>query len=254
MAKLCNAKQLYFARQSLSRKILYGLGTEDRYRSHNARVVLLGELGAFAESWICASFMNLEVPESWTERLPFLESLSNEWRPLPRWAAYAWLAFYGLFLFQLAHGSGILPMIDLVFVPIHEGGHLLFGYFGHTLMIAGGTLLQLLFPVALAGYFFFKRQIAGTVFCVFCFFEQFLPIATYMADARAQELPLLTVGDPEFVEHDWFAMFSGLGLLQHDTEIASLVRVVGWIGMISITAWLLWRGVVRATPAAKVAL
>lgn len=196
--------------------------------------------------------MHLEIPETWTERLPLLESLNDDWRPLPRWAAGTWLAFYALFLFQLARGSGFLPMIDLVFIPIHEGGHLLFGYLGHAMMVAGGTLLQLLAPFALASYFCFKRQIAGTVFCMFCFFEQFLPIATYMADARAQELPLLTVGNPEFVEHDWFTMFSSLGLLQHDTQIASFVRIGGWIGMISVTGWLAWRGLtntpVKRTP------
>ena len=133
---------------------------------------------------------NFATPGSWTDRLPFLAALEEDWHPLPRWAVAAWLAFYGVFLVQLARGAGLLPMIDLVFVPIHEGGHLLFGYFGHALMIAGGTILQLFVPLALAAYFFFQRQIAGTVFCVFCFFEQFLPIATYMADARAQQLPL----------------------------------------------------------------
>ena len=147
-----------------------------------------------------------------------------------------------MFLVQLARGAGLLPMVDLVFVPIHEGGHLLFGYFGHALMIAGGTILQLFVPLALAAYFFFQRQIAGTVFCVFCFFEQFLPIATYMADARAQQLPLLTVGDPEFVEHDWFTMFRSMGVLDHDLQIAFVVRIVGWIGMFSTVAWLAWQG------------
>jgi len=86
----------------------------------------------------------------------------------------------------------------------------------------------------------------GTAFCTFFFFEQFLPTAIYMADARAQELPLLTVGDPEFVEHDWFAMFGSLGVLDHDTQIAAFVRVAGWIGMCSVTAWLAWRGLARA--------
>src|SRR5947207_2933424 len=105
--------------------------------------------------------MNLEVPESWTERLPFLDALNRPWRSLPRWAVGCWLAFYALFLFQLAHGSGVLPMIDLVFVPIHEGGHLLFGYLGHAFMVAGGTLLQLLAPLVLATYFCFQRQVAG---------------------------------------------------------------------------------------------
>src|SRR5215475_841980 len=140
----------------------------------------------------------MTIPDSISERLPFLTALEDDWKPLPRWAVGAWAAFYALFLFQLARRSGVLPMIDLVFVPIHEGGHLLFGYLGHAPMVAGGTLLQLLVPLALASYFFLERQIAGTVFCLFCFFEQLLPIATYMADARAQELPLLTVGDPEF--------------------------------------------------------
>jgi len=188
----------------------------------------------------------LAIPESWTTRLPFLTALEQDWRPLPRWAVSAWLAFYALFLLQLARGSGPLPMIDLVFIPIHEGGHLLFSFFGHALMIAGGTLLQLFVPLELAAYFFFQRQIAGTVFCLFCLFEQFLPIATYMADARAQQLPLLTVGDPEFVEHDWFAMFSALGVLEHDTQIAFVVRSLGWIGMFATTGWLVWQGWVKS--------
>jgi len=188
----------------------------------------------------------VDIPESWSMRLPFLaaleEVLQEDWQPLPRWAVSAWLAFYALFLFQLAHGSGFLPMIDLVLIPIHEGGHLLFSYFGHALMVAGGTILQLAVPLMLAAYFYFQRQIAGTAFCLFVFFEQFLPIATYMADARAQQLPLLTVGDPEFVEHDWFVMFNGLGVLEHDTQIAAVVRCLGWVGMFGVVAWLAWRG------------
>ena len=186
--------------------------------------------------------MNFRVRDALAERFPLLENLDAEWKPVWRWGIYAWLAFYSLFLFQLARGSGFLPMIDLVFIPIHEGGHLLFGYFGHALMVAGGTLLQLAVPMALAACFYFQRQIAGTAFCLFCFFEQFLPIATYMADARAQDLPLLTVGNPEFIEHDWFAMFSSLGVLQHDTQIAAAVRTIGWIGMITVVVWLTWRG------------
>lgn len=184
----------------------------------------------------------MAIPEPWNMRLPFLATLDEDWQSLPRWALFGWLGFYALFLFQLARGSGLLPTIDLVFIPIHEGGHLLFSYFGRALMIAGGTILQLAVPLMLAAYFCFRRQIAGTVFCLFCFFEQFLPIATYMADARARQLPLVTVGDPEFVEHDWFAMFSGTGLLEHDRQIAAAVRGIGWIGMFAVVGWLAWRG------------
>ncbi|HEV2205748.1 MAG TPA: hypothetical protein VGR36_04380, partial [Candidatus Acidoferrales bacterium] len=130
---------------------------------------------------------------------------------------------------------------DLVFVPVHEGGHLLFRFFGEFLMVAGGTLLQLGAPAMLAAVFIFQRQVMGTAFCTFFFFEQFLPISTYMADARAQNLPLLTVGDSEYVIHDWNYLFSRLGLLEHDTQIAHAVRAIGWMGMLGTVAWMIWR-------------
>ena len=183
----------------------------------------------------------MRLPESWTERLPVLETLEDDWSRVPRYALIGWLLFYALFLYQAARGRGFLLMIDVVFVPIHEGGHLLFSYFGQFLHIAGGTLLQLLVPFTLAAYFAFQRQLQGAAFCTFFCFEQLLPIATYMADARAQDLPLLTVGDPEFVIHDWNYLFNVLGVLDHDTQIAAVARGIGWLGMIGTAAWFAWK-------------
>jgi len=183
----------------------------------------------------------MRLPDSWTERLPVLETLEDDWSTVPRYTLIAWLLFYALFLYQAAKGRGPLLMIDVVFVPIHEGGHLLFSYFGRFLNVAGGTLLQLAVPFTLAAYFAFQRQLQGTAFCAFFCFEQLLPIATYMADARAQELPLLTVGDPEFVIHDWNYLFSALGVLDHDTQIATCVRAIGWLGMFGTVAWFAWK-------------
>ena len=62
-----------------------------------------------------------------------------------------------------------------------------------------------------------------------------------MADARAQELPLVTTGDSEFVEHDFHAIFSNLGVLEYDTEISLIVRILGWCGMLACVAWLALR-------------
>ena len=183
----------------------------------------------------------MRLPESWTDRLPFLEALEEDWRPVPRAVLIIASVFYLLFLFQAARGTGAMLMIDVVFVPIHEGGHLLFRFFGEFLAVAGGTILQLSVPLMLAAWFVVKRQIPGTAFCVFFLFEQFLPISTYMADARAQELPLLTVGDADFVIHDWAYLFGKLGVLDHDIQIAHAVRVLGWIGMFATVAWLVWR-------------
>jgi hypothetical protein len=183
----------------------------------------------------------MRLPESWTERLPFLEPLEDDWEPVHRAALGIACAFYFLFLYQAARGTGALLMIDLVFIPIHEGGHLLFRFFGEYLAVAGGTILQLAVPLMLATFFIVHRQILGTTFCVFFFFEQFLPIATYMADARAQELPLLTVGDGDYVIHDWAYLFGKFGVLDHDTQIAHFVRVLGWLGMIGTVTWMIWR-------------
>ncbi len=183
----------------------------------------------------------MNLPESWTERLPFLKPLEDDWRPVHRAVIVIAAAFYALFLYQAARGSGALLMIDVVFVPIHEGGHLLFRFFGEFLAVAGGTILQLAVPLMLAAFFVFQRQVPGTAFCMFFFFEQFLPIAKYMADARAQELPLLTVGDSDDVIHDWAYLFGKFGVLDHDTQIAHAVRVLGWLGMIATLAWFIWR-------------
>ncbi len=103
-------------------------------------------------------------------------------------------------------------------------------------------MLQWLVPFLLAIYFYKERQTAGFVFSLFFFFENWLYTATYMADARAQVLPLVTTGDPDFVEHDFFAIFSSLGVLNHDTQIAAVVRVLGWCGMVGTAVWLGWQG------------
>jgi hypothetical protein len=184
----------------------------------------------------------VRITSDLAERFPFLEPLDREWDRIPKAALAAWIIFYGLFLYQAAHGRGILLLMDGVFVPIHEGGHLLFRFLGEFLSVAGGTFLQLFVPLALAAYFLFQRQAQGVGFCLFFFFEQFLPIATYMADARAQDLPLLTIGDGDDVIHDWNYLFGKLGLLQHDTQIAAMVREIGWLGMLTVVAWVVWRG------------
>jgi hypothetical protein len=165
----------------------------------------------------------------------------SEWQPVPRRALAAWLIFYALFLLYVFHSQGGFLFIDLANLVVHEGGHLLFGWFGPTLGLWGGTLLQWLVPFLLAAYFFTQRQTGSFTFCLFFFFENWLYTATYMADARAMALPLVTTGDPDYVEHDWHTIFSGLGVLQYDTKIAGTIRLLGWCGMIATVVWLGWR-------------
>jgi hypothetical protein len=171
----------------------------------------------------------------------FLESLQEEWKPVSKPALIGWAGFYGLFLLYALQARGGFLLIDHVNLIVHEGGHLLFGWLGTTLGLWGGTLLELLVPFALATYFTFQRHTTGAAFAAFFFFENFLYIATYMADARSQGLPLVTVGDTEAGAHDWFNIFSSLGLLSYDRTIGGVTRIVGWLGMLAAVGWLIHR-------------
>src|SRR5882762_9340094 len=135
------------------------------------------------------------------------EIVDRDWHPVSRWALAAWLVFYGGFLiyaFTQSHGYLFIDSANLV---VHEGGHLLFGWFGPTLGLWGGTILQWLVPFLLAAYFFTQRQTSAFAFCSFFFLYNCLYTATYMADARAMALPLVTTGDSDYVEHDWNTIF-----------------------------------------------
>lgn len=156
-----------------------------------------------------------------------------EWKPVSRIGGVAWVVFYGLFLlYVFANKSGFL-FLDYVNLIIHEGGHFFFSWFGYTISILGGTLGELIVPLLCAIYFFFRRETTGFAFASFWFFENFLYIGTYMADARAQALPLVGSGD-----HDWDILFGQWGLLAQDQKIGGTTRIIGWIGMFAVGGWL----------------
>ena len=165
----------------------------------------------------------------------FPDHLDSEWSIPSRPALLAWLVFYALFLVHAARNSSGFLLFDHVNLVIHEGGHFLFGWFGGTMGILGGTLAELLVPLLIAFYFIWHRQTTGAAFAAFWFFENFLYIGTYMADACTLALPLVGSG-----EHDWELLFGQWGVLQHDRAIGGATRSLGWIGMLSTMAWLVW--------------
>jgi len=165
-----------------------------------------------------------------------------EWQNVSRREFFSWLAFYAWLLFYLARHFGELTLLDNVHLPIHEGGHLFFSYFGETLHLWGGTIFQLMVPALLAAYFIGQRQIPGTTFCVFAFFHSLTGVATYMSDAIARALPLVTVGAvADESDHDWYNIFTRLGILPHAVQIGSATRFIAWCGMLGTVAWFAWR-------------
>jgi hypothetical protein len=159
-----------------------------------------------------------------------------DWPPLKPtdvWLSVA--AVCVLFAIILFDDDGFVPVLDHANLAFHEAGHPFFGMLGSTLGLYGGTLGQLVFPIVAAVSFRRRRHAAGVALSGVWLFENFLNIARYMADARAQRLPLVGGG-----EHDWYHIFSRWGVLRHDTDIAAVTRTLGWLGMVGCMLWL-WR-------------
>ena len=181
--------------------------------------------------------------DSGSDHLLARDPRERPWTPVSRLILILSLIFYGLFLYDLARDTVMPPLIDDLFLQIHAGGHALFRVFGLTAAVAGGTFLQLFVPFTLGFYFIRQRHSLGAALCMFFFFEQFLPVARYMADARALQLPWLSIGRYDSLIHDWNYLFTKLGVLSYDLVIAYVVRLIGSLGMIGVTFWVLWRGV-----------
>ena len=165
------------------------------------------------------------------------------WDWLPRWqrVSTGWFVTVcvlcaWLFVALWTDDDGYLSGLDGLNLIIHEGGHFVFFWFGRTLELYGGTILQLAVPLALAVAFVRRAEAPGVSLCLVWFFQNFLNVARYLGDARAQELPLVGGG-----EHDWFNILGRWHLLRYDTRIAAVLRAIGWLGMIAAWAWLAWR-------------
>ena len=139
-------------------------------------------------------------------------------------------------LLVLKSEPGFVFLVDHANLLFHEAGHPFVGLFSSRLEVYGGTLGQLVFPVVLAISFWRKGESLSFAGSVVWFFENWLNIARYMVDARAQELPLVGGG-----EHDWANIFGRWGLMAHDTQIASVVQTLAWAGVAAACLWVLWR-------------
>lgn len=173
--------------------------------------------------------------------MTFSEFLNRPWPKVSRWELVGGLAGIGvLSLLILTANDGWIPVLNDADLIFHEAGHVVYGLFGSTPALYGGTLGQLSFPLAAGASFWARRQVVATALCAAWFFENFFNIARYMADARAQLLPLVGCdGGPHC--HDWRRIFIRWGALQSDTLVAAWTRVLGWAGLILTAAWLLWR-------------
>ena len=150
------------------------------------------------------------------------------------------LLLYGTYGLRHQDEGSLLDGVDLA---IHETGHLVFGPFGEYVGFAGGTLFQLLMPMAFVIYFLRRHDRYAASVALWWVGQNCGHIAVYVADARAQELPLVGGG-----EHDWAYLLGRAGLLARDVALARAITSIGYLLVVGAAVW----GLLSTTTSADV--
>lgn len=135
-------------------------------------------------------------------------------------------AIASLYFLWCAYDPYQWHLIDGVNLVIHEAGHLVFSPFGEFMMIAGGSLFQVIMPALFVGYFLYYRKYYSAALVLFWVGDSILNVSVYAGDSVALQLPLL--GGQDSV-HDWNYLLSSLNLLSVTATIAGAIRVLGTI-------------------------
>jgi hypothetical protein len=126
-------------------------------------------------------------------------------------------------------GESFLHLVNLVF---HEAGHVLFSPFGRFMTVGGGSLLQVLVPLACAVAFWRSANPFGVAVAVWWTGQSLVDLAPYIADAQALRLVLLGGRTGAEVDgHDWEYLLTTLGMLHRARPLGAVAHVAGLLVM-----------------------
>ena len=184
-----------------------------------------------------------EEGERWTSllvRVPEQVDTTAFWA---RVALLAIFALWGCVLITQDVRTGELAnaFLHRPLLIFHEAGHVVFAFLGHWMMIAGGTLGQLLMPLVLAAALLLKnRDPFGAAIGLWFLGISILDVAPYMYDALHPQLMLLSGTTGEEGGHDWIFLFSSLGWLAKSQAIGLATHKLGALVVIAAVAWAAW--------------
>ena len=138
--------------------------------------------------------------------------------------------------------------LDNVDLAIHEAGHIFFRILGEFMGIAGGSLLQLIFPAAFVGYFIYNHQRYSAAIVALWLGQSILNVYVYAADAVVMQIVLLgglTGSEGSF--HDWNYLLTETGLLSSTKTVAGIIRLVGTLTIIAGSAAAVYYSFSRAS-------
>lgn len=138
-----------------------------------------------------------------------------------------------LYFLWIAYDPMQGSFLDLVDLPIHETGHLIFRLFGEFIGIAGGSLFQVIFPLVFVGSFWWRTQYFSAAIVMLWVGQSILNVWVYASDAVVMQL-VLTSGftGAEGSFHDWNYMLTSTGLLDSTKTVAKIIRFTGTVTII----------------------
>ncbi len=153
---------------------------------------------------------------------------------LAAWSA--WFIVHGIDAVTI--GNSFLHGVDLAF---HEFGHLFFRPFGEFMTILGGSLFQILLPLALlAGFVFRQRDNFAAAVTLWWCGQNFVDLSPYIRDAEYRVLPLTGGGEEN---HDWGNLLERLDAIGSCHILARSSFMIGALLMLLALlwgGWLLW--------------
>lgn len=140
----------------------------------------------------------------------------------------AFAVLLSIYFLWIAYDPMQGSFLDLVDLPIHESGHLVFRILGEFMGIAGGSLFQVVVPSLFFGYFVWHYKYYSAAIVLFWVGQSVLNVYVYAADAVVMQLVLtsgLTGSEGSF--HDWNYILTELGLINYTKGIAGFIRLLG---------------------------
>lgn len=154
------------------------------------------------------------------------------------WYVIPWL--FGLYIFVKLLGFDLNEQMPFVVaIPhsfnfmLHEMSHILTAFLPQIVSAASGSFSELLLGLLLIYGAFKTYSYFASLFCFLWFMLACFSVSSYMADARAQNIQLVSLGNgfsgSEGVVHDWNFIFGELGLLGLDTFISGTIWLTGFM-------------------------
>jgi hypothetical protein len=122
--------------------------------------------------------------------------------------------------FPFVRGTRV-PLLGLFDFGMHELGHLVFIWAGHTIHFLAGSATQVAVPAGLGVAFWLWGNLPASAIMVAWTGASLWDVSVYVADAPYQRLPL--IGG----QHDWATLLGDWGLVGSAGSIAATLSAIG---------------------------